>query len=141
MVWRERDYNKVADWCCNSALDQGDFRQTCVEIKDLSGLHTNWRAYSDGACRGDDRSAIGWAIYVCLPHIHHPTATVGATMERTLLVELGGMVLPLNRSSIEVELLALEKVAARLDHYTAAHNIMLQERQVNRVHFQAQDTI
>ena len=50
--WRQRCYNKRADWLANQALDaKKDFKYVDPDAERYAALQPNWLACTDGACR------------------------------------------------------------------------------------------
>ena len=64
--WRPREYNKVADYLCNAAMDQ----KQSSEFADREKIeeahvrrHQNFQLQSDGGLRQGRCGAIGWTLY------------------------------------------------------------------------------
>lgn len=66
MEWRDRGFTKQSDRCCNLALDNGDFGYQYDRWQELMSYSPSWEIQSDGACRGDGRSSIGYTITAIL---------------------------------------------------------------------------
>ena len=104
--WRPRAFNVRSDAICNLVLDTGaDINVVSDDLMDILALRPNFLIYSDGGCRYDGRSAIGWVIY----------ATVwDGDSWRHLDVAIQGRVLEGNFQSFVCEAMAIDEATFML---------------------------
>ena len=60
--WRSRDFNSISGHCCNHALN-GGLHVVSGKRQRYFALNPCWEIHSDGACRNDGKSAIGFVIH------------------------------------------------------------------------------
>ena len=115
--WRPRSYNKRADSMCNLILDGRDsFEIQGDNVDVVLSLRPRILIQSDGGCRNQGTSALGYAIYGIifgygdLPLEYYTLAVGGARVDGNL-------------PSLEMEARALDLALYRLNHFLTSHEL------------------
>ena len=115
--WRPREYNKRADLMCNLILDGRDsFEIRGENIDIVLGLKPHILAQTDGGCRYQGTTALGYVIYGIIfgygeePPDYYTLAVGGARITGDL-------------PSLESEARALDLALCRLNHFLASHEL------------------
>ena len=105
ITWRERCFNKQADWLANRAMDENRSFQRCI-IEDMDPS-ANYITFSDGGYRrSTGRAAAGWVTYKLKDGITTPVAWCAKVIDSC-------------RSSFLAELVALDDAICTLSNLHA----------------------
>ena len=124
--WRPREYNKRADTMCNIILDgSDDFLIEGDNLETVLGLEPHLLIYTDGGCRHQGLSSIGYIIYGII-------FGYGDSKEYYTLA-MGGKKLAGDHDSFFLEARALEEALVLASAYVTAERGQWLERKRRKV--------
>ena len=111
VVWRKREYNKIAEFIVNCTMDcREDLHEDCEPPLQYDRQRVNYICHSDGGTRAENCSAAAWYLEAVVT-----TDKAGAI---TFPVAMRGLFLENPVSPFMAEALALEDGLAYLAKFT-----------------------
>ena len=121
VFWHRRDYNKIADFLVNYAMDNTSdhFEEFPDTLEALANSGANFLCHSDGGTRGSKCSGIGWCVDAII-----------TDRDQTSLVPLarGARYLSEPVSSFTAETLALDEATRYLSEFVLNHYNRIRKR-------------